>query len=116
LISRRAGSFSLCNAQEDEIRRAAEERQRREDEEAAKWLGQISVEEAGVDAEDGGEGGEAAAARFVAYIQERKMVSIEEVGTHASVYVCVYVYVYVYQYVCVCVCYVLGGMFVLYEP
>jgi len=65
--------------QEEEIRRAAEERQKREDAEAAKWMGQISVEETGVDAEDGGEGGETAAARFIAYIQERKMVSIEEV-------------------------------------
>lgn len=86
----RASSASCANsrtaaprplvAQEEEIRRAAEERQKREDEEAAKWLGQISVEEAGVDAEDGGDSGEAAAARLVAYIQERKMVSIEEVG------------------------------------
>jgi hypothetical protein len=42
-------------------------------------MGAISVEEAGVDAEDGGESGQDATARFVAYIQERKMVSIEEV-------------------------------------
>lgn len=67
-------------AQEEEIRRAAEERQRRDDAEAAKWMGAISVEEAGVGAEGEGEGGEAAAARFVAYVRERKMVSIEEVG------------------------------------
>lgn len=72
---------ALEKAQEEEIRRAAEERQRREDEEAAKWMGQISVEEEGLDAEDGGDGGEAAAARFVAYIRERKMVSIEELAT-----------------------------------
>ncbi|KAI8463885.1 MAG: DDRGK domain-containing protein 1-like protein [Monoraphidium minutum] len=72
---------ALERAQEDEIRRAAEERQRREDEEASKWLGQISVEEAGVDAEGGDEGGEAAAARMIAYIRERKMVSIEELAT-----------------------------------
>jgi hypothetical protein len=67
-------------AQEDEIRRIAEERQRREDAEAAKWMGQISVDAAGVDNEGGADGGEAATARFVAYIQDRKMVSIEEVG------------------------------------
>lgn len=68
--------------QEEEIRRAAEERQKREDAEAAKWLGQISVEEAGVDNEEGGGSGEGLGARLVAYIQERKMVGIDEVGGH----------------------------------
>jgi hypothetical protein len=69
-------------AQEEEIRRAAEERQKREDAEAAKWMGQISVEEAGADADDDAGGGEAAAAaRFAAYVRARKMVSVEELAT-----------------------------------
>ncbi|GBF89247.1 DDRGK domain-containing protein [Raphidocelis subcapitata] len=72
---------ALERAQEEEIRRAAEERARREDEEASKWMGAISVEEAGTGAEGEEGGGEAAAARFVAYVRERKMVSIEELAT-----------------------------------
>jgi hypothetical protein len=61
--------------------RAAAERQRAEDEEAAKWMAAISVEGAGEDAvEEGAEGGDALA-RFIAYVTARKMVGVEELAT-----------------------------------
>ena len=62
------------------MRRAAEERQRREDAEAAKWMGMISVEGEGQEEVTEAQSAEALLNRFVAYIQERKMVPLEEIA------------------------------------
>jgi len=71
---------ALEQAQEEEMRRAAEERQRREDAEAAKWMGMISVEGEGQEEVTEAQSAEALLNRFVAYIQERKMVPLEEIA------------------------------------
>ncbi|KAG2454668.1 hypothetical protein HYH02_000507 [Chlamydomonas schloesseri] len=64
-------------AQEEEMRRAAEERARREEEEAAKWMGQISVEEQGEDGDESGAAAESLLAAFVDFIRARKTVPLE---------------------------------------
>eukprot|EP00775_Hariotina_reticulata_P004954 gene4954-5195_t len=65
-------------AQEEEMRRAAEEKQRAEDEEAAKWMNMISVEQTGTIEEQAASEDQGLLGRFIDYIQQRKMVPIEE--------------------------------------
>ncbi|GIL86390.1 hypothetical protein Vretifemale_14722 [Volvox reticuliferus] len=64
-------------AQEEEMRRAAEERARREEAEAAKWMGQIVLEEQGEEGDESGASAESLLAQFVAYIRSRKTVPLE---------------------------------------
>lgn len=67
--------------QEEEARRAAEERQRAIDEEAAKWMGTISVDEEGTGDLEASEQGQTLLNQFVEYIKARKMVPLEELAT-----------------------------------
>ncbi|GIL86392.1 hypothetical protein Vretifemale_14722 [Volvox reticuliferus] len=59
------------------MRRAAEERARREEAEAAKWMGQIVLEEQGEEGDESGASAESLLAQFVAYIRSRKTVPLE---------------------------------------
>ncbi|GAB4817445.1 hypothetical protein N2152v2_004491 [Parachlorella kessleri] len=67
------------DAQEAEIRRAAEERAKREEEEAAKWMHLFTVEAAGREALSR-EQEEALETRFVQHIKARKTVALDELA------------------------------------
>lgn len=69
-------------AQEEEMLAAASERQRLEDEEAARWMNLISVEQAGHEEVEGEEGGGGALSRFVDYVIARKTVELDELAAH----------------------------------
>lgn len=66
-------------AQEAEIRKAAEERAKREAEEAEKWMHTFTVEAAGEEALSR-EAGEAQLTKMVEYLQRRKTAALEEVA------------------------------------
>lgn len=82
--ARDAEREALEAAQEAEIRRAAEERVRKEEAEAAKWMHTFSVEAAGEDALSQ-EQGEALLSRMADYIQRRKMVALEELAAEFGI-------------------------------
>lgn len=71
-------------ARDAEMLREAEERQRLEDEEAAKWASLIEKEEEGeegnADDGDGDGGAENQLERFIDFIERRKIVTLEELG------------------------------------
>ncbi|KAL4527343.1 hypothetical protein Ndes2526B_g08958 [Nannochloris sp. 'desiccata'] len=66
-------------AQEEAIKKAAEERAQKEAEEAEKWMHTFTVEAAGEQALTQ-EAGEAQLARMVEYLQKRKTAALEEVA------------------------------------
>eukprot|EP00879_Flechtneria_rotunda_P003416 GHRR01003644.1.p1 GENE.GHRR01003644.1~~GHRR01003644.1.p1 ORF type:complete len:315 (+),score=125.81 GHRR01003644.1:250-1194(+) len=72
---------SRDKAQEEEMRHAAEEKQKAEDEEAAKWMNLISVEQTGTVEQEAAADDQGLLGRFIEYIQQRKMVPIEEAAT-----------------------------------
>lgn len=65
--------------QDEEIRRAAEKRQREEEAEAGRWMKLIDVEESGHELEDES-GAPGRMQQLVAFIKERKMVPLEAVA------------------------------------
>eukprot|EP00955_Chlamydomonas_euryale_P030455 320552-Chlamydomonas_euryale.AAC.36 len=68
-------------AQEEEMRQADEERKKREDEEAAKWIGQISVEQEGTGEGDDQAESQGLLQQFIDYIKQRKTVPLEQLAT-----------------------------------
>lgn len=66
-------------AQEAELARAAAARQAKQDAEAAEWMGQISVEDQGQEADEQQEG-QGMMGAFVDFIKERKTVALEELA------------------------------------
>ncbi len=69
-----------CLSQEEEIQRAEQERQQKMDEEAAKWMGMISLEQEGEEVAEAEQAEQGLLESFVSYIMERKMVPLEEVA------------------------------------
>ena len=68
-------------AEEEARQKEEEERQRKEDEEAKKWMSMMSTEESGESKREDEDDGEALLTEFVAYIQRRKMVELEELAS-----------------------------------
>ncbi|DBA82094.1 hypothetical protein WJX77_002843 [Trebouxia sp. C0004] len=66
-------------AQEAELARAAAARYAKQEAEAAEWMGQISVEEQGQEADDQQEG-QGMLGAFVEFIKERKTVALEDLA------------------------------------
>ena len=77
--ARDAEREALEAAQEAEIRRAAEERAKREEEEAAQWMSSFKVEDAGEEALPNEEI-EAQFHRMEAFLKNRKIVALEEMA------------------------------------
>ena len=71
-------------AQEQEILRAAEEREAKEQEEAEKWMHMFTVDDAGEDAQSK-EQGEQLLQKMVEYIKKRKMVPLEDIAAQFSI-------------------------------
>ncbi|CAL8460609.1 g138 [Coccomyxa elongata] len=67
-------------AEEQEAERLAAEKQAREDEEAAKWMGQISMEQQGEDAQSE-EQAQGLLQAFIDYIIDRKTVHLEDLAS-----------------------------------
>ncbi|KAJ9523932.1 hypothetical protein QJQ45_022399 [Haematococcus lacustris] len=73
---------ALEKAQEEEMARAAAEAARREEAEAAKWMGMIKVEEEGVGVTEDSDAGQGLLNDFLEYIKQRKTVPLEQLATH----------------------------------
>lgn len=71
-------------AQEQEILRAAEEREAKEQEEAEKWMHMFTVDDAGEDAQNK-EKGEKLLHAMVHYIKKRKMVPLEDIAAQFGI-------------------------------
>ena len=71
-------------AQEQEILRAAEEREAKEQEEAEKWMHMFTVDDAGEEAQNK-EQGEQLLCKMVEYITKRKMVPLEDIAAEFGI-------------------------------